>query len=334
MQHSHSSLAVSAFIISVASAAPVAASDYEVTITNLTRGIHFTPLIAAAHDRNVRMFHAGGEASSPLQAIAEGGDIQSMNDLLSGFGANVAAGDGLLAPGGSVTLMLNDVSARNSVLSVSGMLLPTNDGFVGVDSAELPHAVGKSVTLFARAYDAGTEANDELVGGGAPGMPGFPAPPPVVATGTGTGGTGINTVAEGFVHVHPGVLGDLDPNGGVSDINAAVHRWQNPVARVVITHKNRGNGASSSISSVGNLTGAVYSSSALELFWEPVISNETSIVGYRVARDGTPLLTLDGLSFFEQGLSAGTAYTYSVSAVDANGSAGEASEIQLTTNAR
>ena len=246
----------------------------------------------------------------------------------------LSTGDGLLAPGASITLMLNDVSALNSVLSLSGMLLPTNDGFVGVDSAELPRAAGESITLFARAYDAGTEANDELVGGGAPGVPGFPAPPPVVATGTGTGGTGINTVAEGFVHVHPGVLGDLDVNGGVSDINAAVHRWQNPVARVVITQQDGENGTSSGISAVGNVTGAVYSSTALELFWEPVISNQTSIVGYRVERDGTPLVTLDGLSFFEQGLSAGTAYTYTVSAIDENGTAGEVSEIELTTNAR
>ena len=238
MPNYRSSLAISAFIISVTAAAPAAAAKYEVTITNLTRGIHFTPLIAAAHNRHTRMFHAGEEASSAMQAIAEAGDIQPMSVLLSSSGASVAANDGLLAPGASVKLMLDDVHAARSVFSVSGMLLPTNDGFIGVDSAGLPRGVGKSVTLFARAYDAGTEANDELVGGGAPGMPGFPAPPPVVATGTGSGGTGINTVAEGYVHVHPGVLGDLDPNGGDSDINAAVHHWQNPVARVVITRQN------------------------------------------------------------------------------------------------
>lgn len=329
-----STLTVSALVLSVAAAAPVLASDYEITITNLTRGVHFTPLIAAAHDKNIRMFHAGMEASSELQAIAEGGDIQSMNDLLVGFGSDVAAGDGLLAPGASVTLMLEDVAAVNSVLSISGMLLPTNDGFVGIDSAALPSGNGESVTLFARGYDAGTEANDELVGSGAPGVAGFPAPPPVVATGTGVGGTGINTVPEGYVHVHPGVLGDLDPSGGISDINAVVHRWQNPVARVVITNQGGEQGGVGGVSSVANLSGTVYSETALELFWDRASSDETSIVGYRIERDGRALLNLDGISYFDQGLSADTTYSYSVSAIDANGLVGQATDIQLTTNAR
>lgn len=334
MQKHSSTLAATVFVISMASAGTALAADYSVTITNLTRGIHFTPLIAAAHDQNIRMFHAGAEASSELQAIAEGGDIQSMSDLLTGFGSDVASGDGLLAPGASVTLLLNDVAAVNSVLSISGMLLPTNDGFMGLDSVALPESDGESITLFARGYDAGTEANDELVGGGAPGVPGFPAPPPVVATGTGVGGTGINTVAEGYVHVHPGVLGDLDANGGISDINSAVHRWQNPVARVVITQQTGEQGASDGVSAVSNLVGTVYSGSALELFWDRASSDEASIVGYRIERDGATLLTLDGSSYFDQGLSADTNYTYSVTAIDANGSESQATDIQLTTNAR
>ncbi|MGQ7848294.1 spondin domain-containing protein [Granulosicoccus sp. 3-233] len=333
MHFPHLTVAATAALLAV-TATPILAADYEVTVTNLTRGQHFTPLIAAAHDSGTRMFHAGEQASAELQAMAEGGDIGPLIDLLSSLGASFSAGEGLLAPGMSTTLQLTDVASSNSLLSLSGMLLPTNDGFVGLDSVNLPEQPGSTVTLFARGYDAGTEANDELLGGGAPGVPGFPAPPPVVATGTGTGGTGINTVAEGYVHVHPGVLGDLDETGGVSDINAATHRWQNPVARVVITRTGDGSDTGNGVSAVSNLSGAVYSSSALELFWEPAQAANSIISAYRVTRDGVTLDTLDGLSFFDQNLAAGTHYTYTVSAIDANGSEGESRDIQLTTNAR
>ena len=215
----------------ISSTGAAVAAEYSVTITNITAGIHFTPVIVAAHDPSARMFELATPASVEMQAIAEGGDIAGMVDLLDSVGASISNDDGLLAPGESVTLTLRDVDAGD-VFSMSAMLLPTNDGFTGIDSATLP---ADTATLFARSYDSGTEANDEVAGSGAPGEPGFPAPPPVVATGTGTGASGISASAEGFVHIHPGVIGDLDTTGGVSDINAAVHRWEDPTARVVIT---------------------------------------------------------------------------------------------------
>ncbi|MBX2880831.1 MAG: spondin domain-containing protein [Granulosicoccus sp.] len=213
------------------------ATDYEITVTNLTRGIHFTPVLLAAHADSAQIFSAGTAASPELQAVAEGGDISSLQALLEGLGANVAAGAGLIAPGSSESFSLsNTASPDNTRLSAVSMLLPTNDGFAGLNSAMLPTgAVGTSMTFNVLGYDAGTEANDELVGSGAPGEAGFPAPPPVVATGTGTGGTGVASESEGFVHVHRNVLGDNDSAAGVSDINSTVHRWLNPVARITVT---------------------------------------------------------------------------------------------------
>jgi len=52
---------------------------------------------------------------------------------------------------------------------------------------------------------------------------------------SGTGGSGIGAIAEGFVHIHRNVLGDADPTGGASDMDKTVHRWLNPVARVTIS---------------------------------------------------------------------------------------------------
>jgi len=320
--------------VGIGAAGVAQAAEYDITVTNITNGIYFTPVIAAAHDPAARMFELGGTSSAELQAIAEGGDVSSMSALLDSIGASVATGDGLVAPNGVVNLTLSGATP-GSVFSLTTMLLPTNDGFVGIDSATLPRAPGESVTLLALGYDAGTEANDELVGGGAPGVPGFPAPPPVVASGTGTGGTGVQTSAEGFIHIHRGVLGDLDSTGGVSDINSAEHRWLNAVAQVVITRTDDGGtGGDTTVSSVGSLTSAVYSRSAAEIFWDPATSQDSTVVTYRVLRDGAPVANMDSLSFFEEGLEAGTTFEYSVIPVDGNGVEGPATSVQLTTNSQ
>jgi hypothetical protein len=113
------------------------------------------------------------------------------------------------------------------------MLVPTNDGFVGLNAMHIPAAAG-TYRYSLNAYDAGTEANDEIVnGGGAPGVPGIPVDP---GGANGTGATGVTgTEANTNVHIHRGVLGDTDPNGGISDLDSRVHRWLNPVAELVIT---------------------------------------------------------------------------------------------------
>jgi len=321
------------------------ANDYEVTVTNLTAGIHFTPLIVSAHTPEASMFNTGSPASGEMQAIAEGGDVSSMAALLESIDASVATGTGLIAPGASETFTVTS-SDVNTVLSLTGMLLPTNDGFVGLNSVALPTETGQSVHFSARGYDAGTEANDELVGSGAPGEAGFPAPPPLVATGLlGSGGTGVDVEAEGFVTVHRGVLGDLDPEGGFSDINAAIHRWANPVAGVMVTRISGGDNDdnddndddnndddTNGPSTVSELTGTVYSSTAVEIFWEPATSENATIASYEIKRDGELVETRDGRSFFEEGLEPDTEYTYNVRAVDSNGNTGEYESVVVRTN--
>ncbi len=221
----------------VAASQTVNAADYEVKIVNLTRGIHITPVLVTAHASGTQLFQPGDAASTELQAMAEGGDTSGLTTLIQGQGAVTAAGTGLIAPGASETLTIsNSGNTSNDRLSFVGMLLPTNDGFAGLNSVNLPTGdIGSSMTWDVVGYDAGTEANDEIIGSGVPGVAGFPAPAPVVATGTGTGGTGVSASAEGYVHVHRNVLGDTNASGGVSDINSTVHRWLNPVARVTVT---------------------------------------------------------------------------------------------------
>jgi hypothetical protein len=222
------------FCASLLAFTPLSARDLSIEITNLTHATYFTPLLVAIHDHKTDLFEPGREASYNLQAMAEGGDISGLlEDVLSAGGdAVVDPAGGLLAPGQSTRAQLELEGRANSRLSIVAMLLPTNDGFVGLDALKIPRKPG-SYTLHLTGYDAGTEANDELItGGGAPNVPGIPADP-----GGNAGTGGISEVAADHnqsVHVHRGILGDMDPLGGSSDLDSRVHRWINPVARVVL----------------------------------------------------------------------------------------------------
>jgi hypothetical protein len=205
-----------------------------VEITNLTNATYFTPLLVATHNRKTHLFEVSTPASGNLQAMAEGGNIDGLIGELEAAGghyiANPAAG--LLAPGASAEAIIEGNRKRNRYLSIVGMLLPTNDGFVGLDSLKIPNRKG-TYTYYLQGYDAGTEANDEIItGGGAPNTPGIPADP-----GANAGSGGIASVGEDHnqtVHIHRGVIGDHDPLGGRSDLDAHVHTWQGPVARLVL----------------------------------------------------------------------------------------------------
>ena len=222
-----------AFAISAASIANVAAQDLSISITNLTHGSHFTPLLVAAHASTSHLFEAGTAASAHLQAMAEGGDTSGLITDLNGVSADISDNPaaGLTTPGQTVSFNLMTQSA-NTHLSVVAMVLPTNDGFVGLDRLALPTSAG-TYTYYLNAYDAGTEVNDEIINGaGAPGAAGIPADP--LGAG-GTNATGVTSSESNMqVHIHRGVIGDSNATGGNSDLDSRVHRWLNPVARLVI----------------------------------------------------------------------------------------------------
>ena len=49
------------------------ADTWEVTVTNLTHGNHFTPIVMTAHPHDVNIFQVGETASTALQHLAECG---------------------------------------------------------------------------------------------------------------------------------------------------------------------------------------------------------------------------------------------------------------------
>lgn len=252
------------------------AAELTVNITNLTQGMSFTPRLLVAHNDQIDLFEPGQAPTRALAWVAEAGVItqaQSAASADSNFeylleraenaDNNTWQAFGLSAPplppattSGSYTFDSEDFE----YLSLVTMLIPTNDAFAGLDSWKIPTEPG-TYTVTLNAYDAGSEANDEIssvrtdvteavtglpLGGYAvPGMAGSGNPN---ATNVGTGGTGValeiqpdSTLSdepgdrEGVVHIHRNVLGDTDPNGGISDLDSRVHRWLNPVARMTIT---------------------------------------------------------------------------------------------------
>ena len=216
-------------------ASTISAADWEVKITNLTHGNHFTPLLVTAHGADTHLFKVGDAASAAITDMAECGSLTALLASTEVGGAdadtieNPAAG--VLAPGSTATAMITTTATNLSVVS---MVLPTNDGFMGLESQSIPTEAG-SYTYWVNAYDAGTEANDELLPGTdcAAGVAGIPGAPGMDA---GTGGTGVaGADSNTNIHVHRGNLGDDSLTDGKSDLVNTIHRWQNPVAKIVVT---------------------------------------------------------------------------------------------------
>ncbi len=221
----------------IAASTQLNAQDLSITVTNLTHGMAFTPVLVAAHDATGNLFDIGASASASLQAMAEGGALTGLQSDLDAISATHTSAGAPLMAASSVPLTLNtDAAPANTKLSVVAMLLPTNDAFIGLDAVDIPAAAG-TYTFYLNAYDAGTEANDELItGGGAPGVAGIPGDPGGLAgAGATVGVAGADSNAK--VHIHRGAIGDDNATGGNSDLDNSVHRWLNPVARVTVVVK-------------------------------------------------------------------------------------------------
>ncbi|RJG47736.1 spondin domain-containing protein [Motilimonas pumila] len=213
------------------------AAELDITITNATGGIAFTPLAVATHQAGINIYQIGAKASGGLTALAEGGNtagvISEINQSGYGYAKQYNPEGGLTLPGQGYQFSIDTMDYE--YLSLAAMLLPSNDGFVGLNSWKIPTKAG-SYTIKLNGYDAGTELNDEIVnGGGAPGVAGIPAAP------TGMQQTGAEMYPylseTGYVHIHPGIVGDTDSQGGYSDLDSRVHRFLNPVANITITVK-------------------------------------------------------------------------------------------------
>lgn len=209
-------LAVPALLCLAIAARPAAEADaaaYEVTITNLTRKQPISPILVATHREGAHLFVPGEPALPEMIPLAEDGEN---GDLAALLGANpevadVASGPSPLPPGASYTIRV-ETDGRARLVSLAGMLVNTNDAFIGLDGFPLPSHGTERVLV--PAYDAGTETNNELCAF----IPG-PACNSLFARDT--------SGAEGYVHVHAGIH-------GVGDLEPEQYDWRNPCALVTI----------------------------------------------------------------------------------------------------
>ena len=207
--------AVAILASSLFSTAAVAA-QYEVSITNLTLGQTFTPILVASHYPGVEeLFELGQPASAELAALAEGGDISLLRQKLVDSGRLIDSDDsgGLLGPGETVMVRVKAPNHRRAEISLAAMLIPTNDGFFALNGVHAP-SFNKSLTYFSPVYDAGSELNDEDCAN---------IPGPVCG---GEGGSPL-VGGEGYVHIHGGIH-------GIKDLAAATYDWRNPAAKITI----------------------------------------------------------------------------------------------------
>ncbi len=170
--------------------ASVCFAQTEIRVEITTNGpVALAPAFAAFHDGSYDIFNVGDTASAGLELLAEVGDASSLiGDLPAGVTAGGFAPGGPFMPNGGTGSRQFTVSSGQSHFSLASMVLPSNDWFIGNDSAMdisglLSAAPGTSVSFaLATAYDAGTEEEDfqfspgnPLVGITTPSNPGLGA---------------------------------------------------------------------------------------------------------------------------------------------------------------
>ena len=210
-------------------APPVVTSSFEVTVTNLTNAQPLSPIAFVTHDGAFRVFALGQPASAGLEVMAEGGDnTDLLEEAASAAGVfETRSTQGPVGPGSSVTetFTVNEDTRTQLSLSVSSMLVNTNDAFSALNSLLLSDLeVGDTLSLRTIAYDAGTEADSEGPG---------------TIPGPADGGEGFNAVSDDEadrVSMHPGTV--TNAAGLASSVLTDQHRFDNPVMAISITRVN------------------------------------------------------------------------------------------------
>jgi len=204
---------------------PPAMATFDVTVTNLTNGQPLSPVAVIAHQAGYAVFTVGSPATVGLETLAEGGDNVMLiaeadadaNVLGSGSGAAP------IGPAGSETVTISVLESElpGLLLSVSTMLVNTNDAISGLNGVDVSGlAEGDSWAGRAIVYDAGTEFNSELAAE-------IPGP-----AGGGEGFNAARSDRDDRVAMHSGVISQDD--GFATSALTGQHRFDNPAMMVRI----------------------------------------------------------------------------------------------------
>ncbi len=204
---------------------PPAVATFQVTVTNLTNAQPLSPVAIIAHQPTFQVFELGAPATVALEVMAEGGDNTDLIALAEDNRSVLTAvsGAGPIPPGQSesISFEIQERFIDGNQFSVSTMLVNTNDAFTGLNAISLTGLnVGDSFTRRGVAYDAGTEADDEMA---------------IYIPGPAGGGEGFNAERDdqlNAVTMHAGVVTAHD--GLVTSALTGQHKFDNPVIQVRI----------------------------------------------------------------------------------------------------
>lgn len=134
-------------------------TSVQVTISNVHDEQPISPGLIVMHTSNGILDFEGGLIPAALEPLAEYGSNAQFAEYLRGQEGveQVITFDEPILPGQSISLQVTP--SLYSIVSVIGMAVGTNDGYVLVDSVDL------SGTYNAKIYDAGTEENEGLLCG-------------------------------------------------------------------------------------------------------------------------------------------------------------------------
>ena len=234
----------------------------KISVDNLTapNGVYMAPIWTGIHDGSFDFYDSGTSASSSLKSLAEDGDSSSLSadfssQSPSGSDSVIVGTNGVAGPidsgeTASTTLTVND-EATNRYFSYAGMLIPSNDAFIGNDDAQSIEifdtdgeflGAKEFIVKGADVKDAGTEVNTEqdaafinqtapntgldensVIGShtGFIGSVGNPGGTPVILGGTNAAGGAIDPTAADFTQVdfdllkfHINVVNEIDGTDG------------------------------------------------------------------------------------------------------------------------
>lgn len=157
----------------IATAQPV---QLQVTVENLapTNSVTFAPLRVGFHRGIYDAFDQGEAPTAPIISIAEGGSGSEWfptfqaADPTATLGTVISDPAGPLLPGTSATAVFNIDPSINRYFTFASMVVPSNDYFIGNDSAtqyqlldEQGNLLIDSITQYGRdVWNAGSEVSD------------------------------------------------------------------------------------------------------------------------------------------------------------------------------
>jgi hypothetical protein len=127
-------------------------------------GPHFSGLIGASHEDSAWLWRSGENATQGIESMAERGataDLRQEIEALveAGVAESIISGTGIGTSPGSTSLSF-EISQQFPLVSITSMIAPSPDWFVGVDSLSLRQGGRwiENLTIELQVFDAGTDS--------------------------------------------------------------------------------------------------------------------------------------------------------------------------------